>query len=83
MSIRTYICCDYCNPQGIRTVEQRRNIERGDRSGRRWTDGRAWYEGALETAVEKYGWQVSDEGMHICPHCREKFAAAMQTDLAG
>ena len=90
MSIRTFIFCDFCNPQGIRYVEQRRTIDRGDRDGRRITDGRAWYEGGhddVKTAVTEHGWAVTTEGKHICPHCQQhlqdEVSLSMTLDFIG
>lgn len=68
--LRVILFCDICNTQGIRYIEQQRNSERGDKGGRRITDGRAWYEGSLVEA-EQEGWLISD-GKHICPDCQKK-----------
>lgn len=40
MSIRSFIFCDICNPQGIRTIELRRSPRENDRNGRQISDGR-------------------------------------------
>jgi len=66
--LRVIIFCDICNPQGIRYIEQNRSTLRGDSGGRRITDDRAWFEGALDAALEQ-GWLYED-GQHICPHCQ-------------
>jgi hypothetical protein len=71
--LRVIIFCDVCNPQGIRYIEQNRSTQRGDLGGRRVTDGRAWYEGSLDEALQ-LGW-LHVGGEHICPRC-----AARQTD---
>ncbi len=68
--LRVIIFCDTCNPQGIRYIEQKRSSQRGDVDGRRITDGRSWYEGSLEEALE-LGW-VETDGKHICPRCQER-----------
>lgn len=68
MSTRTFLFCDVCNPQGVRTVEQRRKLRRGD-TGKRITDGRAWYEGDAKRAVALHGWKVIGLDMHACPRC--------------
>jgi len=68
--LRVIIFCDICNPQGIRYIEQTRSTQRGDIEGRRVTDGRAWYEGALIDAVTN-GWEHND-GAHICPRCADR-----------
>lgn len=68
--LRVIIFCDICNPQGIRYIEQKRSTQRGDVEGRRITDGRAWYEGSLEEAIE-LGW-LHESGQHICPRCKER-----------
>jgi hypothetical protein len=69
MSIRTFIFCDICNPQGLRSIEFRRHPRR-DRTGRRLSDGRSWVEGNISSAVEN-GWSINSEGKHICPVCKE------------
>ncbi len=69
MSIRKFIFCDICNPQGLRSIEFRRSPRADERSGRRISDGRAWFEGELSQAVEA-GWQCNSDGMHICPNCQ-------------
>jgi len=68
--LRVIIFCDVCNPQGIRYIEQKRSTQRGDEGGRRITDGRAWFEGPLQEAVDA-GWSYEDE-QHICPRCQER-----------
>ncbi len=68
--LRVIIFCDICNQQGIRYIEQKRNIERGDVDGRRITDGRSWFEGSLEEALDA-GWDYNN-GSHTCPRCIEK-----------
>ncbi|MEE9327088.1 MAG: hypothetical protein V3U71_07305 [Cocleimonas sp.] len=70
MSIRTFIFCDICNPQGIRTIEFRRSPREGNRNGRRLCDGRFWFEGNLSAAIES-GWIDIPEGQHICPNCKK------------
>ncbi len=69
---RSFIFCDCCNTMGIRYVEQRRHVQRGDQGGRRITDERAWVEGDPQTAVEKRGWIVTCDGNHYCPKCHER-----------
>jgi len=69
MSIRSFIFCDICNPQGLRSIEFRRR-PRDERTGRRLSDGRAWFEGNISTAVE-IGWSINLDGEHICPVCKE------------
>ena len=68
MSIRKFIFCDICNPQGLRSIEFRRAPRLDERNGRRISDGRAWFEGELNVAV-KAGWQVTADGRHVCPAC--------------
>ena len=70
MSIRTFIFCDICNPQATRSIEYRRSTRQGVRTGRRISDGRAWIEASQEQALEKNGWQKTDDGRHICPACQ-------------
>lgn len=74
MSIRTFIFCDICNPQGLRPIEFRRAPRKNDRGGRRVSDGRAWYEGSVYEAVESVGWVIGNEGEHICPECKKLHA---------
>lgn len=70
--IRLIIFCDRCNPQGIRYIEQNRNIHRSDVGGRRISDGRAWFEGPLDEAL-KNGWTQPQEAVHICPRCQQYY----------
>lgn len=72
MSVHTFVFCDQCNPQHIRSLEYRRTSDRGDRQGRRITDARAWYDGELSDAVENHGWEITPEGRHLCPNCKSK-----------
>ena len=62
MSIRTFIFCDGCNPQGVR------NVYENEQYDRRNSDGRSWCEGSLEEAV-KLGWEIFEENKILCPHC--------------
>lgn len=68
--LRVIIFCDICNPQGIRYIEQNRSTQRGDIDGRRVTDGRSWFEGSLESALDHNWTYENDE--HICPRCQER-----------
>ncbi|MDC9725011.1 MAG: hypothetical protein PSN44_03705 [Gammaproteobacteria bacterium] len=68
--LRVIIFCDICNPQGVRYIEQNRSTQRGDVEGRRITDGRSWFEGSLESALD-HGW-VYESSEHICPRCQER-----------
>ena len=70
--LRVIIFCDICNPQGIRYIEQNRSVMRGDMGGRRITDGRAWFEGSLEQALDN-GW-IYRQSQHICPRCQQRHA---------
>ncbi len=70
MSIRTFIFCDICNPQGIRTIEFRRSPREDERNGRRLCDARFWIEGSLINAIES-GWTNTPTGQHICPSCKK------------
>ncbi len=69
MSIKTFIFCDICNPQGIRTIEFRRAPRKDNRNGRRICDGRFWFDGSLTTAL-KNGWHLDSLGRHLCPYCK-------------
>lgn len=69
MSIRTFIFCDICNPQGLRSVEFRRSPRENERNGRRLCDGRSWFDGKLSDAL-KQGWMVDSDQQHICPVCQ-------------
>jgi len=71
MSIRSFIFCDICNPQGLRSIEFRRSPREGDREGRRLSDGRAWFDGDLSAALNS-GWKYTKDGQHICPTCQNK-----------
>jgi len=68
MSIRTFIFCDICNPQGLRSVEFRRR-PRKERTGRRLSDGRSWIEGGSASVAVENGWSINRDGKHICPAC--------------
>ena len=68
MVMRTFIFCDICNQPAIRIPDRRNGTER-ESTGRRTTDGRVWFEGSLTEAVVKYGWEHTDDGLHICPKC--------------
>jgi len=70
MTIRTFIFCDNCNPQGIRTIEYRRSPREVDRNGRRISDGRSWLEGNLSNAIDE-GWIANPNNQHICPACQK------------
>ncbi len=67
--LRSFIFCDSCNPQGIRTVEIRRNEERGAQTGRRITDGRAWLAEIDPDKILAKNWLITDTGRHYCPKC--------------
>lgn len=69
MTQHLFFSCDICNPMGARIPEQRRDHARYFREGRRNLDGRAWFEGTEAQAIE-CGWDVTDDGRHICPDCR-------------
>jgi len=70
MSIRTFIFCDICNPQALRSVEFRRSPREEERNGRRLSDGRAWFDGDLSQALDS-GWSIDEEGQNICPVCQK------------
>lgn len=65
MSIRTFIFCDTCNPQAIRTIND------AEEFGRRCSDGRVWFEGHIHEAV-KLGWVMTPMDNNICPNCHKK-----------
>ncbi len=71
MTIRKFIFCDICNPQCLRTIEFRRAPRENQRTGRRISDGRAWFEGELAGAL-KAGWICNTDGKHICPVCKRQ-----------
>jgi len=71
MSIRTFIFCDICNPQGIRSIEFRRKPREDERTGRRISDGRVWFDGTLAEAIDN-GWTAKVNGQHICPACQDR-----------
>lgn len=70
MTIRTFIFCDICNPQGVRMIEYRRATRIGARPGRRMSDGRSWLEASNEYMIDKSGWIRTPDGLHICPACQ-------------
>ena len=70
MSIRKFVFCDICNPQGMRSIEFRRATRHNERAGRRISDGRAWIEGELINAINN-GWLCTPDGRHICPACQK------------
>ena len=63
MSKRTFIFCDACNPQGIRTDHK------GVLYSRRACDVRSWHEGDEKEVVDA-GWETTSEGLDICPKCQ-------------
>jgi hypothetical protein len=69
MSIRKFIFCDICNPQGLRPIEFRRAPRDNERTGRRISDGRAWIEGELKNAIDN-NWICTPDDRHICPACQ-------------
>lgn len=72
MSIRSFIFCDFCNPDAVRTVDRR--APRPGGAGRRLDDGRAWLEAGEREAVEVYGWTRTRDGGHLCPACQGRLA---------
>lgn len=82
MSIRTFIFCDYCNPSAIRDIEARRSTVRPfGLSGRRFSDGRSWFDGTREEASAA-GWRADEDNLDICPRCLSRGLGAFSaTDL--
>lgn len=72
MTIRQFVFCDFCNPQGLRSIEVRRGAARDKREGRRISDGRAWFEGDISEAIAVSGWVAADDERHICPDCQDQ-----------
>jgi len=68
MTTHRILSCDACNPDGVRTPEQRRNTRRDSGYGRRAGDGCRWFEGAPDDAV-RAGWVTTEYGHHVCPEC--------------
>jgi hypothetical protein len=68
-SLRSFVFCDSCNPQGFRMVEPRRNEDRSIHVGRRMTDGRAWLAASRPEEILENNWVIADEGRHYCPRC--------------
>jgi len=69
MSLRNFVFCDYCNRAAVRTIEDRRKQMRPfEASGRRISDGRAWFEGTRQEA-QAAGWRLDSDNLDICPHC--------------
>jgi len=71
MSLRTFVFCDACNQEAVRTLEMRRGLDRGTSGGRRHSDGRAWLECDISTAIEEHGWIVNDSDSCLCPECQQ------------
>ena len=69
MSIRTFIFCDICNTQALRSIEFRRSPRTEERYGRRLSDGRSWFEGLWAEAM-KEGWNSNLKDQHVCPACQ-------------
>ena len=57
----------------MRYVEQRRDSHRGNRTGRRVSDARAWHEGDSDELSLSHGWRI-DDGVHVCPSCVKRQA---------
>lgn len=73
MSLRMFLFCDFCNPEGIRVLDDRRFKARKEGySGRRYSDSRVWFEGSVEEAITRHGWIISDDDKHICPGCKQR-----------
>lgn len=72
MSLRTFLFCDICNPQGIRTIDTPVGHNDNEHWGRRTTDGRAWFEGDAQFAVSTLGWMETEDGRHLCPSCTRR-----------
>lgn len=72
MSLRIFLFCDFCNPEGIRTVDERRAPIRDTGKGRRNTDNKVWFEGSAEEAVINQGWHITEDNKHICPDCQHR-----------
>lgn len=68
MGVRTFIYCDYCNPNAIRFVD-RRPPERAFVGGRRNSDSRSFIDGDDADALAA-GWKVV-MGRHFCPRCTQ------------
>ncbi len=69
MTVKTFVFCDICNTKGIRLLDDRRVDEReAELGGRRISDGRHWFEGSLNEAINA-GWVEDERGRHICGRC--------------
>ena len=79
MTVRTFVFCDVCNSQGIRSIELRRSPAR--HGGRRVTDDRSWFEGTQEEAAAA-GWEIDQAGRHICRRCMASASERARSDLA-
>ncbi|RKZ36240.1 MAG: hypothetical protein DRQ37_04555 [Gammaproteobacteria bacterium] len=64
----------------MRYVEQRRGNGRGDRAGRRASDGRSWFDGGIDNAIRGAGWVITPDGQHVCPHCYQKTRMTKRPD---
>lgn len=69
MGIRTFIFCDRCNPEGNHNIYVDDSHDKRN-SGKRSTDKCNVYEGRLDDAIQ-LGWQLSEQGDILCPHCVE------------
>ncbi len=78
MTLRTIISCDQCNLRRLKSIEFRRGIREGTRTGRRLSDGRSWLEADVDYAVRN-GWLSSSDGQHICPSCQTEHAVPYKT----
>ncbi|RIZ71977.1 MAG: hypothetical protein D0530_01085 [Methylococcales bacterium] len=78
MTLRTIISCDRCNLRRLKSIEFRRGIREGSRTGRRLSDGRSWIEADDDYAIRN-GWLFSSDGQHICPSCQAENADLVKT----
>ncbi len=73
MAIRTFIFCDRCNPQCIRTISSLSDFKR------RNSDDRSWFGGSIQGAL-KEGWK-SLNNKHLCPRCVDVTASKPRPSL--
>lgn len=68
MSARTFIFCDVCNKQAIRTISNTSSVK--GQPVRRNSDSRAWFEGTVDESL-RHGWYVTAAKENVCPKCYE------------
>ena len=73
MITRKFIFCDGFNPMVVRTSCDY------DLHNKRNADGNSSHEGTLDDAIN-LGWQLSEQGDILCPHCVENRVTRLLID---